>query len=182
MRSGVFLNSKPFGGKSTSYKLGSKVELRFEIGQHSRDSELLTSFAKLVGCGSIRKRSEDVVVFIVTKFSDIYEKIIPFFQKYPIVGAKALDYADFCKAAELMKTKAHLTASGLEQIRKLKTGMNTGRKMSTWARPQLDSVRKDLGLMGTRRAIHSESLGALLDTFPHPAGVVMSPNHIEGDI
>jgi hypothetical protein len=59
-----------------------------------------------------------------------------------------LDYADFCKAAELMKTKAHLTARGLEQIRKLKTGMNTGRKMSTWARPLINPIRKDLELMG----------------------------------
>ncbi len=53
-----------------------------------------------------------------------------------------MDYADFCKVAELMKPKAHLTASGLEQIRKLKAGMNTGRKMSTGARPQLNQIKK----------------------------------------
>lgn len=100
---------------------------------------------------------------MVTKFSDIYEKIIPFFQKYPIVGVKALDYADFCKAAELMKIKAHLTASGLEQIGQLKTGINRGRKMSTWARPQINPIRKDLELIGGRRAVDSESLGVLVD-------------------
>ena len=46
----------------------------------------------------------------VTKFDDIVNKIIPFFKKYLILGVKALDFADFCKAAELMKNKAHLGA------------------------------------------------------------------------
>jgi hypothetical protein len=60
--------------------------------------------------------------------SDIVEKIIPFFNKYQLEGAKALDFADFCKVAELMKNKDHLNQVGLEQIRKIKVGMNTGRQ------------------------------------------------------
>lgn len=65
--------------------------------------------------------------FVVRGLSDITEKIIPFFDKYPIVGAKALDYADFRKVSELMKVKAHLTKDGLDLIRKIKSSMNTGR-------------------------------------------------------
>ena len=53
--------------------------------------------------------------------------IIPFFDKYPIIGMKALDFADWCKTAELMKNKAHLTPQGLEEIKKIKQGMNKGR-------------------------------------------------------
>jgi hypothetical protein len=90
-------------------------------------------------CGKVRKRPDQLAVdYIVTKIEDLTDKVIPFFEKYPIIGVKALDFEDFCKAAKLMKTKAHLTASGLEQTRKLKVGMNTGRKMSTWARPELN--------------------------------------------
>jgi len=74
--------------------------------------------------------SEDAVVFHVTKFSDITEKIIPFFHKYSIVGVKALDFADFCLVAELMKNKAHLTLEGLDQIRQIKAGMNNERMRS----------------------------------------------------
>ena len=57
--------------------------------------------------------------FIVDKFSDFSEKIIPFFKKYPIHGVKTLDFSDFCEIAELMRNKAHLTISGLEKIKKL---------------------------------------------------------------
>ena len=79
--------------------------------------------------------------YVVTKFYDIINKIIPFFpflqdlkrscrkEKHPIYGVKALDFADFCRAAELMKEKKHFTPEGLEEIRKIKAGMNTGRKI-----------------------------------------------------
>ena len=66
------------------------------------------------------------------KFSDLIDKIIPpIFTKngwFSILGVKSKDFADWCKAAELMKNKAHLTAEGLDQIRKIKAGMNKGRK------------------------------------------------------
>ena len=52
---------------------------------------------------------------MVSKFSDKYpfDKIIPFFYKYPIQGVKALDSADFKRVAELMKEGRHLTEEGL---------------------------------------------------------------------
>lgn len=55
------------------------------------------------------------------------KKIIPFFEKYPILGEKSRDFKDFCKVAEQMKQKKHLTKEGLDQIREIKEGMNTGR-------------------------------------------------------
>jgi hypothetical protein len=70
------------------------------------------------------------MVFKVTKFSDIANIIIPFFKKHPIPGVKSKDFNDFCLVAELIKNKEHLTEEGLNRIRKIKTGMNTGRKFS----------------------------------------------------
>ena len=89
----------------------------------------MRSLIELLKCGIIFKNRE-VIAFRVTKFHDITEKIIPLFQKYPIHGVKALDFADFCKVAKLMKDQKHLTKQGLEQIKKIKAGMNTGRKWS----------------------------------------------------
>jgi len=40
---------------------------------------------------------------------------------------KSKDFADFCKVVDIIKVKGHLTAEGLDQIRKIKSGMNTGR-------------------------------------------------------
>ena len=63
------------------------------------------------------------------KFSYIIEKIIPFFNKYPILGVKYLDFLDFCKVAQIMKNKNHLTKDGLEKIKLIKTEMNRNRKI-----------------------------------------------------
>lgn len=66
-------------------------------------------------------------ILTVSKFSEIRDKIIPFFDQFPLHGAKRLDYLDFCKIANLMEGKLHLTEEGLDQIRQIKDGMNTGR-------------------------------------------------------
>lgn len=39
------------------------------------------------------------------------------------------DYLDFVKVVELMKSKAHLTKDGLEEIKQIKSGMNRGRDL-----------------------------------------------------
>jgi len=56
------------------------------------------------------------------------DKIIPLFQQYPIIGVKALDFADWCKVAQIMKEGRHLTIEGLDEIRKIKSWMNSGRQ------------------------------------------------------
>jgi hypothetical protein len=89
----------------------------------------MKSLVSYLDCGQIYSSSAEgeAVNFTVERFSDITDKIIPFFDKYPIEGVKAFDFADFKRVAELMKNKAHLTADGLEVILKLKAGMNRGR-------------------------------------------------------
>jgi hypothetical protein len=41
--------------------------------------------------------ARDEVNFMVNTFSDIYKNIIPFMDKYPLLGAKLQDYLDFVK-------------------------------------------------------------------------------------
>lgn len=111
---------------SSSHKLKEKVSLSFIITQHIKDELLMRSIIDYLGCGNIQV-GDHAVYFRVDKFLDINEKIIPFFDKYPLLGIKSLDYLDWCKAVELINNKDHLTKEGLEQLRILKTGMNRGR-------------------------------------------------------
>jgi hypothetical protein len=114
--------------KSSTHRTGSQVELVFQINQHSRDEQLMLSLAEYLKCGVISKHSKNAIVFKVTKFSDLNQNIIPFFSRYPIIGVKSKDFSDFCKVADIMKEKGHLTTEGLNQICRIKAGMNTGRK------------------------------------------------------
>jgi hypothetical protein len=69
-----------------------------------------------------------VVRLTVTKMSDLFSKIIPFFQKHPLQGTKKLDFEDFVEVAQIIKIKGHLTAEGLKEIQIIKFRMNRGRK------------------------------------------------------
>lgn len=103
-----------------------RVLLRFKLIQHIRDEELIRSLVNYLGCGKIYVE-EGSVSFIVTKFSDIRDNIIPLLDKYPIQGIKRLNYADFVKVWQLMKSNLHLTTEGVKLIRVIKSGMNRGR-------------------------------------------------------
>ena len=92
-----------------------------------RIKALLALIVKYFNCGSLQT-SRNAKDLRVTRFYDIYNNIIPFFVKYPVLGEKAKDFADFVKVAKLMKEKTHLTKDGLELITKIGSGMNTGRK------------------------------------------------------
>ena len=100
---------------------GTKVWLRFSIGQDSRDILLLKNLVKFFNCGYVAQyKNRKVCEFIVTKIKDIIIYILPFFDKHRIEGSKYNDYLNFKKAAILIKSKEHLTEKGLSKIIELK--------------------------------------------------------------
>jgi len=104
------------------------VALLFKIAQHQRDAELLKNFVRYFNCGRFYCTSgTNESYYIVTNFNDINQKIIPFFNKFPLNGVKILDFNDFKRIAELRGVKAHLKTEGLEEIKQIKSGMNKGR-------------------------------------------------------
>ena len=82
-----------------------------------------------LGCGRIELTlKQSAVYFVVVNFKDIFEKIVPLFNKCPIKGVKALDFSDFKKVVDLMHNKEHLTEEGLSKIKSIKLNMNLFRK------------------------------------------------------
>jgi len=88
----------------------------------------MKTFIKFLDCGNVYFDKTNLTFdYRVTKLSDLLNKIIPFFKEFPIQGSKRLDFDDFCLIAKIMERKEHLTSEGLEQIRQIKSVMNTGR-------------------------------------------------------
>lgn len=103
------------------------ISLSFTISQHIRDSVLFYSLIKYLGCGRCNSLSRKEVYFVVSKFSDIWGKIIPLFNRYSLIGTKKEDYLDFVKVAELILSKHHLTKEGLDKINIIRSNMNSKR-------------------------------------------------------
>jgi hypothetical protein len=82
-----------------------------------------------LGCGKYYHRStNEIGELVVTSSHDNINKIIPFFDKYPILGMKAKDFEDFKAAALIIQNKAHIKQPGLSHVLKIKAGMNANRK------------------------------------------------------
>ena len=113
---------------SKSNKVGKQIILKYQVSQNERDANLLKSLNPYLGSGNYYKGVKyNRGDFRIQKLNDIFSIVIPFFKKFPIHGVKLLDFEDFCKVAELIKNKAHLNPSGLEEIAKIKSGMNRAR-------------------------------------------------------
>lgn len=112
--------------KSPSSKAGARVQLKFLITQHTRDAELIGSLVNYLGCG-YNYLNANVNNYVVSSISDQVNLIIPFFNKYPIMGIKSLDFEGFCLASEILKKGEHLNPEGMERIIKIKGLMNRGR-------------------------------------------------------
>jgi len=119
--------------KSTN-KIGKRVRLIFGTCLQLRDKVLLTGMAdylyknnRMTGKYIYDSEDKNRTLLQIKNFSDIVNIIIPFFNKYPILGVKSLDFADFKSVAELMIKKEHLTSSGLSEIVNIVAKMNVSR-------------------------------------------------------
>jgi len=105
--------------KGLKCRTGWEVQAKFEIHLHKKDRALLELIkVSLGGIGKIYSHDDYILYrvrtiedlgcgrhvpcldldhgnFIVERFSDIHDKIIPFFDKYPFKGAKAKEFSDF---------------------------------------------------------------------------------------
>jgi hypothetical protein len=48
--------------------------------------------------GGKLNKNNNCLNLTIRRFGDIDKILIPFFQKYPIIGQKSLDFQDFCRA------------------------------------------------------------------------------------
>ncbi|MDR1300624.1 MAG: LAGLIDADG family homing endonuclease [Candidatus Nomurabacteria bacterium] len=105
-----------------------EARLIFEIELREDDLPILEKIRERLDCGNIYHldyaryaKWRPHVKYKVSNFKDISEKIIPFFKKYPPRAKKSESFAKFCQAAEIIKSKEHLTPEGIVKIRNLKT-------------------------------------------------------------
>jgi len=111
--------------KSSTYRTGWEVQLSFQIKLHKRDLTLLENIqASLGGIGNI-STGKDFCAFRIKSLNQIFS-LINFFDQYPLITQKKIDYNLFKQVALIMQQKQHLTPEGLLEIVKLKASLNLG--------------------------------------------------------
>lgn len=106
-----------------------RAGLSFNVSQIGRDiPELLL---EVFGCGTVRERKDGIVYFEVTRPSDLEERVIPFFERFPLRGSKAQDLSVFIEITRLVQSGEHLSPNGLRRIVELRSPMKQGRQETT---------------------------------------------------
>lgn len=106
---------------------GKKVSLRLSVTQKSQSAGILYELQNFFGCGQVIPSSRNCMRFIVQKKEDILFKVIPHFNKYPLVTSKGLNFESFKEASDIVASGEHLTINGINKIIQIKNVMNTHR-------------------------------------------------------
>jgi hypothetical protein len=103
-----------------------RVALSFNVSQVGRELPELLQLT--FGVGTVRDRGDGVHYFEVTRPSELVERIFPFFDRFPLRGAKSEDFQVFRKINHLVLSGQHLSPSGIIAILELRKPMNRGGK------------------------------------------------------
>ena len=113
--------------RNITRKLAWRVQLKFQIGLHTKDLNLLYLLQQyLGGIGSIHlAKNREIVNYSIDSIEGL-NKLIFHLEKYPLLTQKAADLILFKEAVKLVNNKAHLTVQGLNEIINIKASMNLG--------------------------------------------------------
>ncbi len=110
-------------------KIGIEVRPSFSLTQHKRSLSILEQIQHHFACGEIRfSKKDQTYKWEVRSLIDLIKKIIPHFQKYPLLTSKNSDFEKFTRICEWMYTNKHLNPVYLEQIVLLAYTMNQSGK------------------------------------------------------
>ena len=114
-------------------RTGWEVRPSFSVSQNADRSEVLQLMLEYFGCGGIRPdRSDRTLKYEVRDLGHLLERVIPHFERYPLLSGKRGDFLRFAKVCELIRVRAHLTEPGLRTIVELALAMNiSGRRKFT---------------------------------------------------
>src|SRR5215211_3122471 len=92
---------RPRGDYSRRWKLSAA----FNVSQHDRAP--LDLFRETLVCGTTRRVGNGGWYWEVNRLTDIRSRIVPFFERFPLVGTKARDFELFRSASALLGAAGH---------------------------------------------------------------------------
>ena len=115
--------------RSRRHKFGWEIRPSFSISQNGDRAEVLRIYLERFGCGSIRPdRSDKTLKYETRCINDLVERVIPHFERHPLLSSKREDFERFARVCRLMHMQAHLTRDGFTEIVELASRVNAGKR------------------------------------------------------
>ena len=128
--------------------VGWEVRPSLSVSQNGDRAEVLQLVQAHFGCGSIRPdRSDKTLKWETRRLEDILERVIPHFERFPLLSGKRLDFERFARVCHAMAAGEHRTRAGLITVVELATQMNPSGKRRYSAEEILASLRQGEGIV-----------------------------------
>lgn len=115
--------------KREKFLVGWETKPSFSVSQNEDRAQILFLMQKTFRCGFIRRDySDKTLKYEVRSLDDIIDKIIPYFNEYPLLSDKCKDFKFFRKVCLLMQRDLHKNKVGLNKIIILAFQMNPSGK------------------------------------------------------
>ena len=115
--------------RSKRHRFGWEIRPSFSVSQNGDRAEVLELFQRILGCGTLRPdRSDRTLKFESRSIHDLATKVIPHFERYPLLSSKRSDFKKFAAIVHLMQDGAHLDPVGFAEIVRLAATLNVGGK------------------------------------------------------
>ena len=107
-----------------------QVQPTFVVVQSASSRDVLDDLVRFFGCGKVYvnhrydNHREDLFRYCVSRFADIRDIIVPYFQHNPLRTSKQDNFDKFAQVVRLMEQGRHLTLSGLIEIAEITETMN----------------------------------------------------------
>jgi hypothetical protein len=124
--------------KREKFLVGWETKPSFSVSQNEDKAQILFLIQKVFKCGFIRRDySDKTLKYEIRSLDDLIHKVIPHFEKYPLLSAKQKDFKFFKQVCLLMQRNLHRNKNGLQKIINLAFMMNpSGKRKYTKAEMQ----------------------------------------------
>ena len=110
-------------------KVGLEARPSFSLSLNERDRELLGGLQAYFGCGWIREsRSDRTFKYEVRSVPELWDRIVPHFEAYPLMGAKSASFSGFARVCQMIGQGDHLRPEGMADIVRIAPEMNLGKR------------------------------------------------------
>jgi len=115
--------------RRSDLKYNWQVVPEFHINQNGTSKNVLEKIRNILDCGYIKRNDgksekDKTLVYVVRRKKDLLEKVIPFFEKYPLWTEKRNDFLKFKEVLKMMDKDQHLVDKGFRKIVDIAFSMN----------------------------------------------------------
>jgi hypothetical protein len=114
--------------RNRSCRVGFQLVPEFRVSQNGDRAQVLEVIRERLGCGYIKPNSatDRALVLVVRNRDELLERVIPFFERYPLLSSKQADVETFARIVRAMASGHHRTVAGFGELLDLAVSMNGG--------------------------------------------------------